>query len=62
MNVAPSVTFPCQPKGYRQKATNAVRNLNVTRAWPKIVCFLTQSVRLTLSSVQLTLLECVIMK
>ena len=28
-------------------------------AWPKIVCFLTQSVQLTLSSVQLTLLECV---
>jgi len=26
---------------------------------PKIVCFLTQSVQLTLSSVQLTLLECV---
>jgi len=32
------------------------------QAWPpgpKIVCFLTQSVQLTLSSVQLTLLECV---
>ena len=28
-------------------------------AGPKIVCFLTQSVQLTLSSVQLTLLECV---
>ena len=30
-----------------------------TKAGPKIVCFLTQSVQLTLSSVQLTLLECV---
>jgi len=28
-------------------------------AGPKIVCFLTQSVQLTLSSVQLTLLKCV---
>jgi len=31
MNVAPSVTFPCQPKCQRQKATTFVRNLNATR-------------------------------
>jgi len=33
--------------------------LHMLYAGPKIVCFLTQSVQFTLSSVQLTLLECV---
>ena len=32
---------------------------NSTLSWQAFVCFLTQSVQLTLSSVQLTLLECV---
>jgi len=45
------VTPPCESR----------KSKNVTDfdIGPKIVCFLTQSVQLTLSSVQLTLLECV---
>ena len=31
MNVASSVTFPCQPKCQRQKATNYIKKLNVIR-------------------------------
>jgi len=48
-------------EAYGLKVIQFDKALKVTlvAAGPKIVCFLTQSVQLTLSSVQLTLLECV---
>ena len=59
--------FPLSPSGWKKSTMpyggilppSARRWNNSTLSWQAFVCFLTQSVQLTLSSVQLTLLECV---